>query len=191
MTDAVGICNRALSYVNVPTRIISLDDKGRAAKVCNEFYDQARRELLQVHEWNFATAMVPLAGGMPYAFMGNWMKHPLPEGLVSVDQVMDGHGNRQEFFREGNFLVLMDSVADPVAKGTLDVREGMPELFKVALQYLLATKIAVPMNAPQGILDRLADAYSRALPEAEAWDSRQSSSEIWPDYLTLSRDTYA
>jgi hypothetical protein len=51
--DAVRICNRALGNLGKPS-IMSLDEKSAMAKVCKQFYDDARIEALAAAPWPFA-----------------------------------------------------------------------------------------------------------------------------------------
>jgi hypothetical protein len=63
MTSAVKICNMALSHIGSEARVSSIDppDGSYEAGVCDNFYDQARTEMLETGNWRFALRRAELA----------------------------------------------------------------------------------------------------------------------------------
>lgn len=57
VTSAVDICNRALDLIGHARRITSIGTpyESTEAEVCAQHYDQCRTEVLEAHQWNFAT----------------------------------------------------------------------------------------------------------------------------------------
>lgn len=59
LSTEVAICNLALSEV-VDDTITALTDATPAARKCNQYYAQARDEVLELHPWRFATKRADL-----------------------------------------------------------------------------------------------------------------------------------
>jgi len=69
MASEVEICNLALAHLGDDATIASIDPPEGSAQAehCARFYAIARNSLLQMHNWNFASRRVALAGvTMPY-----------------------------------------------------------------------------------------------------------------------------
>ena len=60
-TNAVEICNNALALIGA-RRITALTDTTKEARTCNDIYDGARKAVLRLHPWNFATERVRITG---------------------------------------------------------------------------------------------------------------------------------
>ncbi len=60
-SDAVTVCNLALSFLGVAKEIAALDERGKEAEACNRFYEIARDEMLRGFVWPFAKKIVTLA----------------------------------------------------------------------------------------------------------------------------------
>lgn len=58
--DKIDICNMALSRLGVET-IESLNEASEPARVCRQFYDHTRRNILRRFNWTFAIRRVHLA----------------------------------------------------------------------------------------------------------------------------------
>ena len=56
----ISICNSALSKLGA-SRISSLTEQNKSARLCNEQYEKVRDDVLRSHNWNFATKRVALA----------------------------------------------------------------------------------------------------------------------------------
>jgi hypothetical protein len=59
-TNSLEICNNALTLIG-SRRITALSDPSREGRTCNDNYDVARKAVLRLHPWNFATDRVELA----------------------------------------------------------------------------------------------------------------------------------
>lgn len=58
--DKVEIANLALSHIGMAS-INSMDEASEPARMCKQFYDRCRREVLRHYQWPFATKQVQLA----------------------------------------------------------------------------------------------------------------------------------
>lgn len=62
-TTGVDIANLALSFIGATARVFSLDttvDQSTEARVCSQFFQVARDEVLEKHTWSFATKFATL-----------------------------------------------------------------------------------------------------------------------------------
>jgi hypothetical protein len=89
VVTAVELCNRALAYIGESPFITSIapPDESREAKLCAKFYSAAFNEVVQGHEWGFATKRAAL---VEVADAGNdtWLYcYVLPAGLLQVLEV--------------------------------------------------------------------------------------------------------
>lgn len=61
MASEVDICNLALSHLGNVASVASLDEDSAEADYCRRWYPIVRDELLEKHDWSFATQRVALA----------------------------------------------------------------------------------------------------------------------------------
>src|SRR5690242_389598 len=61
MSNAVKICNLALSNIGQSDSIASIDEASTAARMCKLWFDQSRDAVLQEFPWPFATKAIALA----------------------------------------------------------------------------------------------------------------------------------
>ena len=191
MVSKEDICNGALAFVDSPNRMRSfIDPDSSGDYACVEFYDLARRKLLSLHTWAFATvtermspvdmAKVP-ENQHPRDQRDRFLVHP--EGTMMVSKVMDQSGDRVNYNLvsvqvEGKWTtVVRTSDRDPLwIERVFDQEETgqFDHNFVPLLQVLLASYISVPLDASQSLRDRLASTYRMYLSEAQGKDSRES-----------------
>lgn len=92
----VDICNLALGYLGDTANITSLAERSVQAQFCSRFYPIARKTLLEMHNWGFATKRVKLAevtnptlaiaqGVDPTIDQGTWLyAYALPSDAVNT-----------------------------------------------------------------------------------------------------------
>lgn len=59
--SVVQICNLALGHTGSKSVIEDLDEKSPQAKICKQFYDPARMQVLEAYDWDFARRRRALA----------------------------------------------------------------------------------------------------------------------------------
>ena len=166
MVSKEDICNGALAFVDSPNRMRSfIDPDSSGDYACVEFYDLARRKLLSLHTWAFATvtermspvdmAKVP-ENQHPRDQRDRFLVHP--EGTMMVSKVMDQSGDRVNYNLvsvqvEGKWTtVVRTSDRDPLwIERVFDQEETgqFDHNFVPLLQVLLASYISVPLDASQ------------------------------------------
>jgi hypothetical protein len=180
ITSAVHVANAALARIGQSARITSLSATSTAALACNQFYDSARRELLEEYRWRFATKRAALAQlgalsrtewGYVYALPADFLAAQFINAGVRDEQVP--RDDRIPFTTEwdddagvaGAEVLLTDvaPVADqaPELVYTFDqtVVSSWAESFKNAVAWRLAAEICLPLAVKP---DRARLAYDMA-----------------------------
>ena len=101
----VAICNRALTYLGA-NRISSINDDSIEARLCKEFVDDIRDELLRSHPWKFALARVTLTVSSTAPDWGWTYKYALPQDCL---RVVEMYGQEQDNWTEEGRYLLTDS----------------------------------------------------------------------------------
>lgn len=207
MSSAVDICNLALAHLGDDATVSSIDPPEGSAQAehCARFYPIARRMLIAMHTWGFATKRANLAllidvppAGWAYAYaLPNPCMKPVvvytPEQIDNFDLVSGdlpsqdvGDFNTQDFVVEtltSGTKVIYTNVENAVLLYLVDVTNTtrFDPLFEIALARLLASMLAGPViKGTEGMKvsgAHLKQFYTVELPEAKRADSsaRQSS----------------
>lgn len=163
MPSIVQICNMALSHIGSEARVASLSppDGSAEAGYCAAFYDQARTEMIEAGQWNFALKRATLAEvtnasttwAYAYALPSDCLRalRILRPGVgltvFTEDQVeySPNDGDTAEFTIEGDVaytnepeavLLYLRDVTDP---------NSFTPGFTGALSYMLAAYLAGPI----------------------------------------------
>lgn len=180
-TSAVSICNLALAHVHNGRRIQSLTEATEEARQCNTFYEQARRETLEAHNWNFARRRVSLAisaedpsaewayrYGFPDCLKIRYLVNPLGDEADPVPYEIEQN-------LAGTAKTVLTDLGDAVALCTRDVTD--PNLFSAAfvgaLSHLLAYYIAGPLATDKTIKQTEFEAFTAAYKVATAGDANE------------------
>lgn len=86
MASIIGICNRALTKLG-SSRITSLSDNLKQARVMNAMYDSVRRSEIRAHRWSFSmtrTALPALSAAPAWGFN---LQFQLPADFLRLDQL--------------------------------------------------------------------------------------------------------
>ncbi|EPR44579.1 hypothetical protein dsx2_1538 [Desulfovibrio sp. X2] len=157
MATDVAVCNMALTALGHET-ISALEERSKAAGLCRLHLSTARRELLEAHNWAFATASADLAAlSAPAASYGagHWATaFRLPVDCLKARALSTG----------APFEIMGDTLLtdEPAARLTYtrDISEAarFPASFARALSFLLASLLAVPLmqseRLEQGMTER-------------------------------------
>lgn len=172
--SSLSICNKALIKVGVePITSLALDQK--AARICNEVYENLRDEVLQAHPWKFASRRVELgllddepAFGYDYQFQ-------LPTDCLIVHH--DPEYDHKEYKIEGRKL-LTDETEFSIKYTTNDIEEAeISPLFSDALACRIGSEIAFALTQSATLKGTLMQEYMRALNTARSRDSQQGTPE--------------
>ena len=188
MASRVDICNQALAAVGA-NRIESIDEDSVAARECALAFDGVVADLLERHEWGFASARVTLAV-VPNARPDEWLyAYARPANAASLRRVI-WPGRRcaaalgaLRFIADGTTIytnvegALIDYVRSDVQPGE------MTALFARAVAYELAVRIAMPLRKDRGIVGDMVRFSERARAEAMADDANRNP-RIAPAYVS-------
>lgn len=196
MPSAVDISNLALSHLGDEATVASIDPPEGSAQAehCARWYPIARNELLELHDWNFASVRAPLS--LLSASTPQWAyTYARPNGAVRVLAVLDADATDdvqpipgaatftpQPFVCEAladGTQVIRTNQANAAARYTLQVEDPtrFSPLFADALAYLLASKLAGPVlkgaEGRKAALDLRNYFAAVALPQAARSDANQ------------------
>ena len=193
VTTAVDICNRALDLIGHTKRITSIGTpfESAEAEACAQHYESCRTELLESHQWNFATVkreLVALAESDDPAFQ---FAYQMPDEVLEVLAVQHAEATADGFeadravpqdFKihadENDVVRIYSDLDDAWCRYTKYVTN--PNLFSPqflnALTWLLASRLAGPIikGAEGGNeRNRCLQMYALAMAAATKTDARQ------------------
>lgn len=178
-TSIVSICNMALGWIGTKG-IASLTENSPERRACEQFYDEARKQSLRDHPWNFAQTRVTLApvdapDEYPeYAYAYAW-----PDKCVRAQKVYQ-NGNEYDFevvlAADSASRMILTNAQYAVLAYTADVSD--PSLFDPLYVRALARRLAADIgtvffkNDIQK-LQALETYYQNEVRKAQAKDSEE------------------
>ena len=87
-TTKVNICNSALAKVGA-TRISSLDDDKKQARLCKELYTIITQQMIESHPWNFAISRVEVAAVVAAPAFGFSYQFQVPSDCLRILNLQD------------------------------------------------------------------------------------------------------
>lgn len=179
-TSSVEICNSALVKIGA-TRISSLSDDSKEAKVCNEQYNKLRKKLLLSHLWNFAIRRVALAdtGNTPVYEFSNEFALPSDVLRVIETNLLDD----QEWVIENNssnqrvLLCNATTINIRYIKDVTDTTVFTPT-FEESLAYLMAADLAMSIANSRSLSRDMYAAYKAEVAEARSFDAQENSRQM-------------
>jgi len=92
MASEVDICNLALADLGDAAKVSSISPPDTSAQAghCARFYPMARDELLDMHDWDFATYRVALAAITLPSVVTTWTyAYALPSNVLNIIAILD------------------------------------------------------------------------------------------------------
>ena len=183
-TTKVNICNSALAKVGA-TRISSLDDDKKQARLCKELYTIITQQMIESHPWNFAISRVEVAAVVAAPAFGFSYQFQVPSDCLRILNLQDdfsddtvSQGSFYNWKREGDKILTNDSTCK--IKFIKDVSER-PDLFSSnfseALAYRLAADLAYPLAQSNQLASRMNQQYLVFLAYARSYDAQEGSSD--------------
>lgn len=173
-TDAVGICNSALSQLG-DTTILSLSDTSVVAKLCNRYYAESRDECLSLNPWNFAKTRATLQQNVTAPNWGYDYAYTLPSDCIQVTKMKDD--DLYEYKIEGRNLVTDASTVKILYVAQITDVGNMPAWFKRLVTAHLAHKLAMPITNSGSVMDRMYQKYKDAEMDAFSADAQEGTQE--------------
>lgn len=182
MSSKVSIINQALIELGDDT-ILSLDDDSARALIAREVYDDCVDEVLTVYPWNFAIERQSLGRldetpeyGYDYTF-----QLPTNPYCLRVLEIEDenSYGNNEwvsaDYKIEGRKLLYNEeTVKIKYIKRVEDTTEFSP-LFKSALKYYIAYKLAFYITTSNKIREDMYRLYTMTIREAKNKDAKEGT----------------
>lgn len=177
MPDRHAIANVALGWIGADL-IRSFDDGSEESILCNNLYEDAVREVLQDHPWNFAEAGDALpkdavAARPDYAFS---YALPRPFCIPRFIMTLDGRRTSAPYKVMGNKLCTDLDGVYLVYTGRPPEQDFRP-LFVTAVTHLLASRLAGPLTEAESKVQGHLQLYERAKAIARNRDSQEDSPE--------------
>lgn len=143
MASEVSICNQALSLIGQPS-IVALSDSSKQAIECNKWYESERDNLISNFNWNFARKRAALAQDATAPAFEWLYQYVMPSDCLRaleiygpVDPLWVVEADRLLTDETSVNLVYLYRVTDP---------NKFPTIFREALSYRLASKIAFTLT---------------------------------------------
>ena len=175
MATKTELANLALSHLRQSRSLLSdVDvDTSPIARTVRLFYNTARKKILALHTWNFATNRVALAldGTQDEGDLKDYAyKYVMPANSVSIISI---NTNAQFEVRKGKIYT---HKAQAIAKYIEDVTDT--SLFSIGFEttftYYLAFVLAPTISEDKALEQMLFNKYQKALLEAKAEDSNEN-----------------
>lgn len=152
MASAVDICNVALSHLGNARRVAAIDppDGSAEADLCSTFYPIARDELLESGDWAFARTRVALAEDASNPSETWSYAYAKPSDCIMPRRVITSDATQYEqdsepFDSEGELILANKAEAVLIYTRSITDTTKMPNSFRAALGYLLASYLAGPI----------------------------------------------
>lgn len=174
----VDIANEALANIGEKKLISSLDEKSSSAAICKAMYDGARKSLLRMFAWPFATKRDELAL-VPYTRSGWTYAYGLPDDCIAPRLIYPGTRNPRADQRipfaveladdgESQILLTDEPNAELVYTANVSTVPLFDALFAEALGWFLAKKIVVPITGKQDLRRGVAAEFEMVFARATA-----------------------
>jgi hypothetical protein len=188
MSSSTDIANLSLGRLAVGQAIASLSEQSAPARLCNRFYNQCRREVLQAFPYGFASTAIALAQEADQEFPGWAYVYTYPTNALNVSQVSDAQGIRsilswsssraidwsqydllrrtQQPFKialrtDGAGRVILSDISSAYAFVTYDVTNTavFPPDFVSVLAWRLAMEVGGPLKAKADLVAQARNEY--------------------------------
>jgi hypothetical protein len=168
----VSICNSALIKLGA-SRIASLAEQSKEAKLCDEQYDKLRDEVLTDHPWNFSIKRVALAKLPTVPVFGFANEFQLPNDCLRVLEL--NTGTDYDYQIEGDKLLIdIEAVSIKYISRVEDTTK-FSTLFSSALAYRIAAELAYPLVQSNSVAEKAKQDYLVALRNAKTVDAQEGT----------------
>jgi hypothetical protein len=180
--DEVTISNMALSNCGSSDVIESLNEKSTAAEQCLLWYDFARRQALEAHNWSFARKRDTLALHSDPAPSGWYYRYAVPADYIKARLIENPGGfdlDAIPFDAESALTVneqtILTDQPEAILVYTFDQAAVVrfSPLFVVTLSYLLAHYVAYPVTGNKSTKQQMLEAYSGLLRSAAGSNAQE------------------
>jgi hypothetical protein len=199
MADSpVKICNNALIKLGAE-RINALTDDNKRARLCNERYNDLRREVLRCHPWNFALKRVELVKLVTVPEFEFNYEFQLPVDVLRVlriDESISGgtpftspiNFGEAKYKIEGRKLLSNDDTVKILYIYDLTDTTKFDANFDDVLATRIAAELAYNLVQSNSLATNLFNLYDLALGRARTKDGQEGSpDDLNPDFFINAR----
>lgn len=179
MSSEAIIVNHALQMIKNTRRIVELSENSKEAHVASEIYAEIRDELLELHNWNFATTRAQLARLVETPAFGFDYMYELPADCLRVSKVSASSEERaaglKAFRIEGRAILTSETEVFLKYIKVVEDPNLMTPTFRTAFSRKLASRMATSL----GQSARAAEAHETRFDDVEL--PRAKSADAIPD----------
>lgn len=186
MATSTDIVNIALRRIGA-NRISSLEnDSIKEAIAARDVYDEARRDLLNAHNWNFAIRRIQLTASATVPVFGWDYAYILPEDFIRLISVHP-HDNdeatvpyRLEYQTSDDRIIVCNATTVYI-RYIFDIQDPnvMSASFRDTLAWQMARELAAALSKSSSAAELADQSYRRALSRAKSIDGV----EDYPDRM--------
>lgn len=187
-TTKTSICNKSQLLLGKDLLTnVDVDGTPSALKYL-AIYEQCLKEVLDEHDWSFATreatlvrAVVPVPEMTEYAYY-----YELPTDFVHLVQNNDDITNsmyRPRYRIEANYLLSSEDTVTIKYVGLINYPSIYPSTFTELLSLKLAYTLAFSMVSSASVRDELKQLYEVQLPKSIGRDQRMDKTRVEDDYF--------
>ena len=178
VTTKTGIANLTASLLKVDavTSIDPPDTGSKFAKKAAQWFDEARREVLSDHIWNFAETETNIAESATAPTAGMYSaKYPLPDDYVRIVWVGDEEWPEKNYKIKNNHIYI--NASGSLEIGYIydheDLTKWTPNFINL-LARKLAVYLAYDMTGNRSMVETMKQEYNDKLLEAKGVDGQES-----------------
>jgi hypothetical protein len=194
MPSVIDTCNEALAEIGAGS-IAALTEPSIEAAACKRFYQSCVRDMIEMHDWGFAkrrTLLARIINDRPHEWLYSYAK---PADVGSLVAIVPSDGRMVEGLGPLRYAEEAGAIYTNVARAMLEyttqaVEPGdMPALFRRALVYELASRLAMPVMKDRKTKGDMIQLSTAARREAMADDlNRNPRQQVrYMDEITRSR----
>jgi len=194
MSSETEVCSSALLLLG-EDEITDIDGSANREKLCKRIYSQTRDDLLRKHYWNFSLIRVSLALDATAPVFGFDNAFTLPPDFIRVQAI-----NRNESLEEHSFdipykiengrLLTDEDQVDLLYVARITSPTQWDSLFRTTLEYLLASKFAIPVMNNVNLHRLMFGLYKDNLIEARVADAHDGTPDrVFDQDLNQARRT--
>lgn len=175
-TSPTEIVNLALRLLKTDP-VLSIDppdDDSKEAEAGAAWYDQARREVLEDHPWNFASKRASIASDADAPEFEYTARYELPADFIRLNRIGENWDDpEQDYEIEGDYILAnVDTPLMLVYVWDIETVSKFSAKFVHALACRLATLMAYELTGNASLVDVMSTEYDKALTSAESVDGQ-------------------
>lgn len=174
VTSETELCSNALNFLGEQS-ITSLTDGTIRANLCKTHYPVLRDALLEEHPWNFAMkrqALAVLADAPEFKWTRQFQ---LPSDLL---RIVDVDPPQTDYEIDGTALACDETAIEVRYVYRITDVTKFPSLFVLAVEFLLASKIAPVLKVDAGITGSMVEMGNMWLRKAKVADAQNQPSQV-------------